>query len=360
MTELKLYLARAENGRPRSEIASRHELFISLARSINAVLVNSNEEPPQRTEDECWNTLERDLELLHTSDLLLADLSRSDYQYIEAVFQIAQAVSREIPVVSIVGDTTFFECPCIQFSSEFICRTPEEAIRYVKAIHTHSGLAMQLDSMKQYYSAVAHCYHDAWTQQASVHDVELLEVERNKLRDKLRVFAHGEVCQLGIGTGDWSETICRTCNRMLGVEQSTAMLNEARCRLEHFQNVRFLQCDVLKDDIGDQAFDCVVVFFLLSLLPRRLQAQLLRKIRGNLRDGGTLLVADSRSMRSTPSVGLGRTRMQQRFADGRRFTLYKDHFPGQTLQTLIERAGFDITQCGTGLTWFSWVAARKC
>ena len=100
------------------------------------------------------------------------------------------------------------------------------------------------------------------------------------------------VLDLGTGTGRMLELVAPFAQRAVGVDQSPAMLNLARARLQHagLRNVQLRQGDLYALPIDRNAYDLVILHQVLHFLDD--PARALREAVGALRPGGRLLVAD--------------------------------------------------------------------
>ena len=83
----------------------------------------------------------------------------------------------------------------------------------------------------------------------------------------------------------------------------------------------------------------------------------IQRIHELLKPGGLLIVADTKKLRDCPYIGLGRRRLQQRRIGGRIFTLYKEHFYGDSLAKLLEKEGFKIIDLNRKSVFFSWAVS---
>lgn len=98
------------------------------------------------------------------------------------------------------------------------------------------------------------------------------------------------VGDLGCGNGRLTETLAPFVRRVIGVDQSAAMLTAARKRLAGVENVEFRQGDVERLPLDDTALDVAVVFLVLHFAadPAAVIAEAARV----LRPGGRLLLVD--------------------------------------------------------------------
>ena len=100
------------------------------------------------------------------------------------------------------------------------------------------------------------------------------------------------VLDLGTGTGRMLELLAPFTQRVVGVDQSPAMLNLARARLEHagLRNVQLRQGDLYALPIERNTYDLVILHQVLHFLDD--PARALREAAHALRPGGRILVAD--------------------------------------------------------------------
>jgi ubiquinone/menaquinone biosynthesis C-methylase UbiE len=359
MSELVVYFARAMDDISVENIIFAENEMSQLLEAIGAHIRNPFKENDIALVQDGYSVAEHDLERLRSSDVLLADLSLSGYQYIGCIFEIVHATIKGIPVVLIVGERDFERRVFFQAYCDFIARNAEEAIEYIRRAYTPSGLEQQMVEMKAYYDAVAKKYstNSVRTHKRSTEEIEVFTNERAELREVIRKYASGDTCQIGIGTGDWTKTLCKSSNSVLGIEQSQEMLAQARVNLAPYENIEFIQMDVFKEGIRGGPFDCVVVYFLFSLLPSLIQSKLFHHVQQVLKPGGYLIIADTKKMGDLPAIGLGRRLLQKRSSGDREFTIYKEHFVGDSLVKLVEKHGYEIVDSNSEVIWFPWVVA---
>jgi hypothetical protein len=90
-----------------------------------------------------------------------------------------------------------------------------------------------------------------------------------------------------------------------------------------------------------------------------MQKRLLNCLRAILKPDGMLIVAGTLERLDFQSIGLGRCRLQKRKIGDKIFTLYKEHFYGDSLVKLLEKEGFDIVDSSPKPTYFSWAVSRN-
>jgi ArsR family transcriptional regulator len=98
------------------------------------------------------------------------------------------------------------------------------------------------------------------------------------------------VGDLGCGTGQIAELIAPFVSEVIAVDESTAMLNAARKRLQPHANVSVRQGDLAALPIEDQSLDAALLFLVLhySVDP----GEVLREVTRVLRPDGRILIVD--------------------------------------------------------------------
>jgi ubiquinone/menaquinone biosynthesis C-methylase UbiE len=355
----RVYFARAMDARPVEDVVADDEKYIRLLEEIGAVIANPFEQDPQNLIQDALSVVERDLANLKASDIVVADLSVPGYQYVGCVFEIVHAAMNDIPVVLVIGERDLHQRVFFQAYCDFITKDVADAVEYILRAHTQHGVEQQMVEMQQYYDGIAPMYKSARTYRLGEKDAETHERERAELRAVIQGYVKGRTCQIGIGTGDWTKTICQTADEVVGVEASPEMLKQARRNLSSYSNMKFLLCDALKESISGEPFDRVAVYFLLSLLPRSMQGRLLDHVHRIMKPDGLLIVADTKKLGDLPARGLGRRQLQERQIGSKTFTLYKEHFVGDSLVRLLEKKGYTTVASSEETTWFSWAISRR-
>ena len=75
--------------------------------------------------------------------------------------------------------------------------------------------------------------------------------------------AQWSVADLGCGTGDASERLAPVVNRVFAVDREPAMIAAARRRLEGFENIEFVEADLLKLPLDSGSVDVSVLMLVL-------------------------------------------------------------------------------------------------
>jgi ubiquinone/menaquinone biosynthesis C-methylase UbiE len=356
MPELFVYFARAMDARYPKDIIKDDENYTKLLKAIGGTIINPYKQGNQNPIEDGLTVSQFDLELLIKSDIVLADLSIPGYQYVGCFFEIGRAEIHDIPVILVEGERDFHNRHYIQAYCEYIAKTPGDAVEYIRRVHTIEGINEQMNEMYDYYDKIADSYKDNHGKIDAQNNTGYGQ-ERKNLRMIIKERVKGKALQIGIGTGDWTKTICEKADWVVGIDQSKNMIDQARENLSSYGNIDFIHGDIFKNEINNGPFDCIVIYFLLSLLPSYMQQRLLNLVTKILKPGGFLIVADTRKMRDIPSKGLGRYRLQQRTSGNQVFTLYKEHFFGDSLVKLLEKNGFKKIDPDKKSVWFSWAVS---
>ena len=356
MPELSVYLARAMDAISPKEIIQVDENYKKLLKSIGGIIINPYKHGNQNPIEDGLTVSQLDLELSMRSDIVLVDLSIPGYQYVGCFFEINRAGINDIPVILVEGERDFHNRHFIQAFCEYIAKTPGDAVEYIRRAHTKNGIDEQMNEMYDYYDKIANSYKDIHSKTDTQNNT-IYSQERENLRMIIKRHVKGRAFQIGIGTGDWTKTICETADWIVGIDQSKNMIDQAREYLSSYGNIDFIHGDIFKNEISNGPFDCIVIYFLLSLLPSDMQQRLLNIVTKILKPGGRLIIADTRKIRDLPFIGLGRHQLQHRRSGNQVFTLYKEHFYGNSLVKLLEKNGFKIIDANKNAVWFSWAVS---
>jgi len=94
---------------------------------------------------------------------------------------------------------------------------------------------------------------------------------------------------VGCGTGAFSRLLAERSGRVVALDLSPRMVEIAKARSKHNSNIEFQVADVTRWVFPVEAFDCVASIATLHHLPME---EMLLKMRGALRVGGTLAILD--------------------------------------------------------------------
>ncbi len=167
---------------------------------------------------------------------------------------------------------------------------------------------------------------------ASVYGLFERPLERliGKWRKPLLEKAHGEVLEVGVGTGSniphYPDGV-----HITGIDFSRKMLSKAKKRFSHLSSVDLLLMDAEKLEFADDSFDTVVVSFVFCSVENPVNG--FREIKRVCKDNGRIFLLEH--VRSKKPV-LGPL---MDFFNPLVAGLFKDHINRNTLTTL-EKAGF--------------------
>ena len=97
-----------------------------------------------------------------------------------------------------------------------------------------------------------------------------------------------EVLECACGTGLLTEVIAPECSSIIASDFSANMLNKTRRKCAAFQNVTYLQADILNLAFPDESFDVVVAANVIHLLDEPYKA--LTELRRVCKCGGKLII----------------------------------------------------------------------
>ncbi|MCG6885999.1 MAG: methyltransferase domain-containing protein [Proteobacteria bacterium] len=136
-------------------------------------------------------------------------------------------------------------------------------------------------SLKLSYSVLAHIY-DPLVARAS-------EPMRKHSLERLGNVLGQRVLLAGVGTG-LDIPHLPSGGKYTGLDVTPAMLRYAQRRIQHHQDIRLQQGDVMALPFEDNHFDVVVMHLILAVVPEPVQA--LREAARVLKPGGRVLVLD--------------------------------------------------------------------
>lgn len=180
-----------------------------------------------------------------------------------------------------------------------------------------------LKAIQQAYDQIAVEYA-----RRSFHELKNKPIDRQVL-DMFAGRVQGTVCDLGCGPGQVARYLCDRGVKMVGVDLSGAMVEEAR-RLN--PDIEFMEASMYRLPVPNESWGGIAAFYSLIHIPRPEISQVLQELRRVLRPGGLLLV----------SFHLGQqTLHSERWWD---IPVKMDYtyFLSEEMQGYLLKAGFDI------------------
>ena len=95
--------------------------------------------------------------------------------------------------------------------------------------------------------------------------------------------------EIGCGTGGFSRLLAQRAQHVLALDLSPQMIRVAREHSADIDNIEYQVADVLQYELPMTHFDCIVTSATLHHLPLE---EMLNRMKGALKAGGTLLVLD--------------------------------------------------------------------
>jgi ubiquinone/menaquinone biosynthesis C-methylase UbiE len=184
-------------------------------------------------------------------------------------------------------------------------------------------------SMFRYYDERASEYEEAFikgTGTASIPDPEAFRSEAVLLAGIVGRFARGRFVDIACGTGHWMRHYASRCSSITLLDQSARMLDECGKKVAALgvaDRTEIIHGDVFSRSIGEHAYDCALVGFLLSHLTEDEEARLFEMLARALDANGRFLILDSAYSSERARFNAKVERQERRLNDGARFEIYK-------------------------------------
>ena len=184
-------------------------------------------------------------------------------------------------------------------------------------------------SMFRYYDERASEYEDAYikgTGTASIPDPEVFRREAVRLAGIVERFARGSIVDLACGTGFWLPHYASQCSSITLIDQAARTLDESRKKVAALglaDRTEIIHGDVFSSSIGEHAYDCALVGFLLSHLTEDGEARLFELLERALETTGRFLILDSAYSAERAKFNAKVERQGRRLNDGTPFEIYK-------------------------------------
>lgn len=159
------------------------------------------------------------------------------------------------------------------------------------------------------------------------------------------------VLELGCGTGEFSRRLASLARKVVALDLSAEMVRVARSRSAEWSNIEYVVGDMTTLPLRRGGFDCVVS---LNALHHVDVVQALRMMRGALRPGGTLLIADVLDRAGVRNLPLNllaavlrlvrRTVLDRKTQRGALHAAYKAHGCGESHPTLAQARALAATE----------------
>lgn len=161
---------------------------------------------------------------------------------------------------------------------------------------------------------------------------------------------HGDCVELGAGTGYWTERVVDRVRRLWALDAVDDVLDLARARLgPRGAPVEFEVVDLWRwkpDRTWDSAFAC----FFIEHVPDEVLPDLLGTLRGALRPGGALFVAEGAAFRTEPQV-------ETRLIGERHYAVVERRRTKAEFEEAFGTAGFSVVVSGS--TRYVWLTATR-
>jgi 2-polyprenyl-3-methyl-5-hydroxy-6-metoxy-1,4-benzoquinol methylase len=174
-------------------------------------------------------------------------------------------------------------------------------------------------------------------------------------------FGSGHLIDIACGTGFWAPRYARNCSRITFVDQSERVLTECSNRVNRLKLAKaphYVQGNFFDIELGDSAFDCAMIGFLLSHFTSELEEVFFAKLETILRPRAQLMIIDSlwneRRKKYRHKEGVE----ERVLNDGRRFRVYKKYLEQSEIEEMLKRNSFQLKVIYAGDLLFAAIAER--
>jgi ubiquinone/menaquinone biosynthesis C-methylase UbiE len=215
-----------------------------------------------------------------------------------------------------------------------------------------------IDSMRRYYDERAGEYDELYDNgggPASISSQSAYLKDVIGVSEALTKSLHADVLDLACGTAYWLQYYHSQCDSITLVDQSPKMIEETRkrvCSLGVESKTTIIEDDVFSHKFAKNAFDCVMVGFLLSHLEDLDESRLFGMASHVLRPSGSLTIVDSVWSEERARTHKKNGTQIRILNDGREFRIHKHYFDRSAYQALGAKHGvrFDIVYYGRVFT----------
>lgn len=163
------------------------------------------------------------------------------------------------------------------------------------------------------------------------------------------------ILEVGSGAGTATQSVARAFPeaKITCLDLSYPYTRHASKQLRDFDRVECIQGDAANLEFGDECFDAVFSVFLYHELPLPVREQVLEESMRVLKPGGFFGFVDSLQKGDDTDLDWALDFFPREFHEP-----YYAHYASHPMEELIEEAGFDSIENGTGYL-AKWVSARK-
>lgn len=200
-----------------------------------------------------------------------------------------------------------------------------------------------------------------YAERASEYDLIYAKPERQpdltRIRQVLTDLLMGQdVLEVACGTGYWTQTIARTARSVVATDINREVLDLARDRLSHANNVSIRIADAYAPDVQGDFTACAAMFW-FSHVPKSRQREFLEKLHAKLLPGALVVIADNNFVEGSNSPMSGRvddegnTYSRRSLLDGREYDVLKNFPSEDELISLVEGSACDAKVCQYEYYW---------
>jgi len=211
-----------------------------------------------------------------------------------------------------------------------------------------------------YYDARADHFDETYQRDDPTEKAELAMITA-QLKE---AFAGRRVLEVAAGTGWWTAVIAPVAKFVLATDVAPRMLEFAHRRGLPPDRVEFRFVDAFALDTVEPGFDGGLANFWLSHVHRRDIARFLRLLHAPLQDGATVFLADNvyvegKGGQLLAPPGAEDTYRLRALPDGKRYTVLKNYFRREELESIFTPCARRMTLHMGGAYWWLHYTLRK-
>ncbi len=161
-------------------------------------------------------------------------------------------------------------------------------------------------------------------------------------KEMLKEADFGKVLELGCGTGLYTEILLKNSTNVVATDFSDEMIESAKQKRGHLENVEFLKADALNLDFEGESFDSVFMANLIHITGNA--EKVIQESRRVLKNGGSLIITsfaiDDMSFFNKMFMGIRYLKTFGKPSD----EALKEKTTKKSIENLLVKNGFEISK----------------
>jgi ubiquinone/menaquinone biosynthesis C-methylase UbiE len=298
---LKAYIAQAVEGRDPLDILNVLKWQTDLLKGYGfepvVPYINSGQSVGSSS-DIVFKQIAEDLSLLWHVDLLFADVSLMNHEYVGTLMELAYARILRIPSVVYVGKSPLGNRKWLNHHSDLLFTSRESLEQFFSFVPTFNAIK---DLLPAYYDERALTYDDAYEMFGRHSDPKtnrIWKTELQSIEEQMMPFITGRVLDVACGSGWWALKMPQDCLLTL-LDESSSMLDIAANKMQSSgKKYNLVKADALaRLPFPDNYFDSCFFAFWIGLLNPFVVKSFLNEISRVVIPEGSILLFDSKRER---------------------------------------------------------------